>query len=86
MKFYTHKNPEKGLHMPNTSQNAQHGYPVQPVPTDKRVSQVFPSSSIHEVSTHQTKKTENVYENPAFEENNFELEQSKNYQNNNYEI
>ena len=51
-----------GLDMPEVNTNAQQGFPVQPVGSDKRVSQVFGP-------THQENVDNGAYENPAFDNN-----------------
>ena len=49
-----------GLDMPEVNTNAQQGFPVQPVGSDKRVSQVFgPQENVDN----------GAYENPAFDNN-----------------
>ena len=49
-----------GLEMPEVNTNAQQGFPVQPVGSDKRVSQVFgPQENVDN----------GAYENPAFDNN-----------------
>ena len=83
MNEYDQAQAGQGLDMPDVNSNAQQGYPVQPVGSDKRVSQVFgPSEPAHIHSDN------GAYENPAFDNNGDAFandDANPNYANPNYQ-
>ena len=83
MNEYDQAQAGQGLDMPDVNSNAQQGYPVQPVGSDKRVSQVFgPSEPAH------VHDDNGAYENPAFDNNGDAFandDANPNYANPNYQ-
>ena len=63
MEEYDQTQGGHGLEMPEVNSNTHQGYPVQPVGSDKRVSQVFGTEPTH------VHNDNGAYENPAFDNN-----------------